>query len=66
MKYTRKSNARKSNARKSNARKSNARKRMGGRLGISYYATPVSGMKVAEPTYWIGGRKRTKKRIKKK
>ena len=24
-----------------------------GGLGLTYYASPVSGLKVAEPTYWI-------------
>ena len=28
------------------------RKNMKGGLGLTYYATPVSNMKVAEPTYW--------------
>jgi hypothetical protein len=22
-------------------------------LGLTYYASPVSGLKVAEPTYWV-------------
>jgi hypothetical protein len=38
-----------------------SRKLSGGKggLGLTYYATPVSGLKVAEPTYWIkGGTKR--------
>ena len=25
-----------------------------GGLGLTYYATPVSGLNVAKPTYWIG------------
>ena len=31
------------------------RKLTGGKggLGLTYYASPVSGLKVAEPTYWI-------------
>jgi hypothetical protein len=34
-----------------------------GGLGLTYYATPVSGIKVAEPTYWIkGGRRRRRTR----
>ena len=40
------------------SRKSKLRGGKGG-LGLTYYATPVSGLKVAEPTYWIkGGTKR--------
>ena len=40
------------------SRKSKLRGDKGG-LGLTYYATPVSGLKVAEPTYWIkGGTKR--------
>jgi hypothetical protein len=40
-------------------------------LGLSYYATPVYGMKVAQPTYmehYIGGRrgKKTRKQMRKK
>lgn len=38
-----------------------SRKLRGGKggLGLTYYATPVSGLRVAEPTYWIkGGTKR--------
>ena len=36
-----------------------------GGLGLAYYATPVDGMKVAEPTYWEeykGGARRTRGR----
>jgi len=36
-----------------------------GGLGLAYYATPVDGMKVAEPTYWEeykGGAKRSRGR----
>lgn len=36
-----------------------------GGLGLTYYATPVSGLKVVDPTYWIkGGSKRRKTRRK--
>ena len=36
-------------------RRKRARSMKGGKdgLGLTYYATPVSGMKVAEPTYWV-------------
>lgn len=42
-----------------------SQKQKGGKggLGLTYYATPVDGMKVAEPTYWEeykGGRRRTR------
>jgi hypothetical protein len=42
-----------------------------GGLGLTYYATPVSGIKVADPTYWINGgsrrrRRRTRKTQRKK
>ena len=38
-------------------------KKGGGKLGLMYYATPVNGIKVAEPTYMIkGGSKRNNKR----
>jgi hypothetical protein len=36
-----------------------------GGLGLTYYASPVDGMKVAEPTYWEeykGGAKRSRRR----
>jgi len=36
-----------------------------GGLGLTYYASPVDGMKVAEPTYWEeykGGRSRSRSR----
>lgn len=33
-------------------------------LNLDYYATPVSGLKVAEPTYWINGGKKTRKKRK--
>ena len=45
-----------------------------GGLGLTYYASPVSGLKVAEPTYWInqntntnltGGSRRRKRRTRK-
>ena len=45
-------------------RRRKSRKMRGGKgdLGLVYYATPVSGIKVAEPTYWIkGGSKRRRK-----
>jgi hypothetical protein len=38
-----------------------------GGLGLTYYATPVSGLNVAKPTYWIpnqsikGGSRRKRK-----
>jgi len=36
-------------------------------LGLTYYASPVHGLKVAEPTYWVtGGSKRHNKRKGKK
>lgn len=40
-----------------------------GGLGLAYYATPVDGMKVAEPTYWEeykGGARRTRGRGRKR
>lgn len=38
-----------------------------GGLGLTYYASPVSGVKVAEPTNWIkGGSRRRKSRRHKK
>jgi hypothetical protein len=34
-----------------------------GDLGLTYYASPVQGANVAEPTYWIkGGSRRRKSR----
>lgn len=44
-------------------RRGRSQRQRGGKggLGLSYYATPVDGMKVAEPTYWEeykGGRSR--------
>jgi len=51
-------------------RRSRRRKMRGGKgdLGLMYYATPVSGIKVVEPTYWIkgGSRKRRHTRRHKK
>ena len=49
------------------------RKMKGGKggLGLTYYATPVSGLNVAKPTYWIGsksmngGSKRRQRKSKK-
>jgi hypothetical protein len=37
-------------------RRRNKRTMKGGKgdLGLTYYATPVSGLKVVDPTYWIG------------
>ena len=35
-------------------------------LGLSYYATPVSGIKVVQPTYWIYGSKNNMKAGSKK
>ena len=48
------------------------RKMKGGKggLGLTYYATPVSGLNVAKPTYWIpnqslnGGSRRKRRQIK--
>jgi hypothetical protein len=39
------------------------RKMRGGKggLGLTYYATPVSGIKVVEPTYWINGGSRKRR-----
>lgn len=40
-----------------------------GNLGLVYYATPVSGIKVVEPTFWINGgsrKRRHTRRHKKK
>ena len=40
-----------------------------GGLGLTYYATPVDGMKVAEPTYWEeykGGARRSRRRSQRK
>lgn len=51
---------------KRNRRKT--RKYRGGKggLGLTYYASPVSGLKVAEPTYWIkGGSRRRRRRHRK-
>jgi len=52
--------SRKLSDRKLSDRKLSRRFRGGkGGLGLTYYATPVSGLRVAEPTYWIkGGTKR--------
>ena len=36
-----------------------------GGLGLTYYATPVSGIKVAEPTYWIKGGSRRRRKTRK-
>ena len=51
-------------------RRSRRRKMRGGKgdLGLMYYATPVSGIQVVEPTYWIkgGSRKRRHTRRHKK
>ena len=35
-----------------------------GELGLTYYATPVSGLKVVEPTYWISAKGTTESYIK--
>jgi hypothetical protein len=44
--------------------KKNRSKKGGNRgLGITYYATPVSDYKTAQPTYWIKGGKKKSKRI---
>lgn len=60
----------KGRSRKLSDRKLSDRKLSGGKggLGLTYYATPVSGLKVAEPTYWIKGgtrRRRHTRRHKK-
>lgn len=39
--------------------------RGGNKLGLTYYATPVSGIKMAEPTYWIKGGKRRRRKTRK-
>jgi hypothetical protein len=36
-----------------------------GGLGLTYYATPVSGLRVAEPTYWIKGGTRRRRHTRK-
>ena len=42
-------------------RRTKRRMKGGDKLGLTYYATPVSGIKMPEPTYWIqGGRKHRK------
>lgn len=50
--------------------KSRRKKMRGGKggLGLVYYATPVSGIKVAEPAYWIkgGSRKRRHRHTRRK
>ena len=47
--------------------KSRRRKMRGGRgLGLTYYASPVSGLKVVKPTYWIGGKKTRKNKTNRK
>lgn len=43
---------------KRNSKRTKRRMRGGNKLGLTYYATPVSGIKMAEPTYWIKGGKR--------
>jgi hypothetical protein len=49
-------------------RRKMSQKMRGGKngLGLSYYATPVSGIKVVEPTYWIYGSKNNMKAGSKK
>ena len=39
-------------------------RRMKGGKGLTYYASPVSGLKVAEPTTWIGGSRKRKNKGK--
>ena len=41
------------------------RRSMKGGKGLTYYASPVSGLKVAEPTTWIGGSRKRKNKGKK-
>lgn len=36
-----------------------------GGLGLTYYATPVSGLKVADPTTWLKGGSRRRRRSRK-
>jgi len=43
---------------KRNNKRSKRRMRGGNKLSLTYYSTPVSGIKMAEPTYWIKGGKR--------
>jgi len=48
-------------------RKSRSRSYKGGKgLGITYYATPVSNMKTAQPNYWIKGGKKINRKSKNK
>lgn len=50
------------------SRKLSDRKLSGGKggLGLTYYATPVSGLKVAEPTYWIKGGTRRRRHTRRR
>ena len=44
-------------------RKSRSRSYKGGKgLGITYYATPVTNIKTAQPNYWIKGGKKSKRK----
>ena len=43
---------------KRNSKRTKRRMRGGNKLSLTYYSTPVSGIKMAEPTYWIKGGKR--------
>jgi hypothetical protein len=47
-------------------RRRKSRKMRGGKnnLGLTYYASPVSDAKVAEPTYWIKGGSRKRRRTR--
>jgi hypothetical protein len=48
-------------------RKSRSKSYKGGKgLGITYYATPVSDMKTAQPNYWIKGGKKINRKSKNK
>lgn len=49
-------------------KKNKSRSKKGGNrgLGITYYATPVSDYKTAQPTYWIKGGKKINKKSKNK
>uniref|UniRef100_A0A6C0IUH5 Uncharacterized protein n=1 Tax=viral metagenome TaxID=1070528 RepID=A0A6C0IUH5_9ZZZZ len=35
-------------------------------LGITYYATPITGIKTAQPNYWIKGGKKSKRKCARK
>lgn len=53
--------------RRRNSRRSQRMRQRGGKggLGLTYYATEVSGLKVAEPTTWLKGGSRRRRRSRK-